>query len=266
MKRKNILVCLIIVLILIICALIYIIITNFYNTDYKKFSEKTTTPTTKIEETTTSDITSPTTEKITEAPKPKNPIDFKKLNDINKDAYAWIKLPKTKIDYPILQSYKDDDFFYLDHNIYRQYEFAGSIYSEKNNSKDFLDPNTVIYGHDMLNGSMFQNLHLFSDKKFFDKNEFFYIYTPTRKLTYQIFSAYIYDNRHILNSFDFSDEKVFEKYLKDCQNPKSVDVNTRKNVILNKDSKIVTLSTCVGYDKNSRYLVQGVLIKDEETK
>lgn len=195
-----------------------------------------------------------------------NPIDFTSLQAINTDIYAWIIVPNTNIDYPILQSYSEDDFFYLSRNIYKQYEFAGSIYTEKNNKKDFSDPNTVIYGHDMLNGSMFQNLHKFSDSAFFDSNEYFYIYTPSRKLTYHIFSAYIYDDRHILNSFDFSDKEVFAKYIEEARDPKSTNKNTRKSVEVTADDKIVTLSTCVGYDANARYLVQGVLVKDEPTR
>lgn len=195
-----------------------------------------------------------------------NPIDFDKLQEINADLYAWIKIPNTSIDYPVAQAYYEADSFYLDHNIYKEYEFAGTIYTEKKNSKDFSDPNTVLYGHNMLNGTMFQNLHYFQDPVFFNENDTLYIYTPGHILTYRIFAAYQYDDRHILNSFDFSDEAVFAQYLEDCLNPRSMLCNVREDTTLTTDDKIITLSTCLGSNKSVRYLVQGVLIKDERTR
>ena len=133
------------------------------------------------------------------------------------------------------------------------------------NSKDFSDPNTVLYGHNMLNGSMFRDLHKFrKDEKFWNENKYIYVYTPGHILTYEICAAYRYDNRHILNSFDFSDTAVFEEYLQTVRDPKSLIRRTRQ-IELNKNSKILTLSTCIS-NPAYRYLVQGVLIKDEPTK
>lgn len=196
---------------------------------------------------------------------PDNPIDFAALNQTNTDIYAWIRIPNTVIDYPVLQSTDQGDDFYLNHDIDRSYKFAGSIYSEKMNHKDFSDPVTVLYGHNMLNGSMFQNLHKFRDQKFFEENQTIYIYTPGHILTYQIFAAYKYDNRHIMNSFDFSDPKVLQDYFDYIQAPKSMLVNTRP-VELDLNAKVLTLSTCIGNEKDYRYLVQGVLIHDQPTK
>lgn len=196
---------------------------------------------------------------------PENPINFAELNQTNTDIYAWIRIENTVIDYPVLQSSDLDDDFYLNHDIDRSYKFAGSIFSEKMNSKDFSDPVTVLYGHNMLNGSMFQNLHKFRDKAFFEANKTITIYTPGHILTYEIFAAYKYDNRHIMNSFDFSDLTVRQEYFDYIQAPKSMLVNTRP-VTLTTESKILTLSTCIGNEDNYRYLVQGVLTNDQPTK
>ncbi len=196
---------------------------------------------------------------------PKNPINFKTLKKENKDIYAWINIPNTQVDYPIVQAYSEDDDFYLDHNIQKNYDINGAIYTEKLNSKDFGDRNTVIYGHNMLDGSMFQNLHKFRDKVFFDKNKYFTIYTEGHILKYEIFAAYKYDDRHILNSFDFENDEVFEEYLKEVQSPRSLEVNKRQ-VTLTKESRLVTLSTCIGNESSYRYLVQGVLVDDTVTE
>jgi hypothetical protein len=100
---------------------------------------------------------------------------------------------------------------------------------------------------------------------FFEENEYIYIYTPGHILTYRIIAAYKYDSRHLLNTIDYSDNTVFEDYLNYIKNPTSMMVNKRE-VELDLDSKILTLSTCIGDEKDYRYLVQGVLIKDERTK
>ena len=85
------------------------------------------------------------------------PIDFAVLQEQNPEVYAWIQIQDTNIDYPILQR-EGDNGYYLNHTIDGEQKTEGSIFTEDYNSKDFEDPNTVIYGHDMKNGSMFQNL------------------------------------------------------------------------------------------------------------
>ncbi len=195
------------------------------------------------------------------------PIDFKKLKKKNPDIYAWIKVPGTVIDYAVCQAGDGkDDFFYLNHNIYGDYEFAGSIYSEKQNALDFSDPITVLYGHNMNNGSMFAGLDKFKQEKFFNKHDKIFIYLPNRKLTYRIYATYEYDNRHILNSFDFTDMEVVDSYFQSTLSPKSMVSHVREGVTLSPDDHILTLSTCVNSNSNLRFLVQGVLIEDERAK
>ncbi|MDI9241574.1 class B sortase [Fusibacillus kribbianus] len=190
-----------------------------------------------------------------------NPIDFKSLQDINPELYAWIQIPDTNINYPIAQREGDDEF-YLHHDMYQQYRFAGCIYTEDCNSRDFTDPNTVIYGHNMKNKSMFQNLHLFEDKTFFDEHPYVYIYMPDGILVYEIFASYTYDDRHIMNSFDFDDPTVFEEYLNSILHVRAMDANIREAVDVTVDDRIITLETCVGVQTSYRYLVQAVLVSD----
>ena len=201
----------------------------------------------------------------TEPPLPENPVDFATLKATNSDIYGWLYVPGTVIDYPVACATDEADGFYLEHNIYKQYEFAGTIYSEKKNGTDMMHRNTVYYGHNMLNGTMFSSLHDFEDKAFFDEHDTFYVYTPGHIYTYKIFAAYEYDNRHLLNSFDYSDDAVWAEYLAYATNPKTFTVNTR-DVPVTIHDRIVTLSTCVGWNKSVRYLVQGVLVNDQPTR
>ena len=202
----------------------------------------------------------------TEVVLPSNPINFKELTNLNPDLYAWIRIPGTSIDNPVAQSSNNDQNYYLHHNYLGNYEFAGTIYSQRHNTKYFLDRVTVLYGHNMLNGTMFADLHKFSDEDFFEENDVMYIYIDGHILTYKIFAAYEYDDRHILNSFEFHNDEVYTQYLNDCLNPRSSNSVVREGVELTKEDRILTLSTCTNYNSNKRFLVQGVLINDEKTQ
>ena len=193
-----------------------------------------------------------------------NPVNLEELSAMNPDIYSWIYIPDTNVNYPVAQS-EEEDNFYLDHDVYKNYSFPGTIYSQACNSISFNDRVTLLYGHNMLNGSMFATLHNFSDKTFFDEHPYFYIYTTERRLTYEVVTAFEYDDRHIMNSFDFSDDAVFQDWLDQAKTPRSVYYNVRDSVNLSLDSKLVVLSTCLNYG-DGRYLVQGVLVNDERTE
>lgn len=204
----------------------------------------------------------PTETPVPTEPPVEIPIDFKALQQENDEIYAWIRIPDTVIDYPVLQS-STDDSFYIHKGVDREYLFAGAIYSEMKNAKDFSDPNTVLYGHNMKDGSMFASLHNFKDRDYFDKNREILIYTPEHIYHYLIFAAYTYDDRHLLNSFDFSNKEVFEDYLEEVYNLRSMDAYFVEEPKVTADDKIITLSTCVGNNASARYLVQGVLTEME---
>ena len=191
---------------------------------------------------------------------PKAPInvDFASLKSVNPDVVGWIYVEALNhISYPIVQG-KDNET-YLHQTYEGNYNFAGTLFIDYENSSDFNDCNTLVYGHNMKNQSMFQNLHLFRDKDFFDSHPDVYIYTPEGVLKYTVFASYTYDDRHIMNSFDFKDKKVFEKYLDDIFNVRAMDANIRSDVSVTSDDHIITLETCVGGQTQSRYLVQAVL-------
>ncbi len=195
-----------------------------------------------------------------------NPINFKALWEENPEICAWIKLDGTVIDYPILRSGNDTpEDFYLDHDMYGVKKRAGSIYIQRLNSGDFTDKNTLIYGHNMLNGTMFAALKKFRNKDFFEQNQTITVYTPGHIYTYKIFSAFLYDDRHILNAFYLDPEEGHPKFLEDCLNPPTFVKNVREGVEVTENDKIITLSTCTSAEKE-RYLVTAVLVNDTLTK
>ncbi|MBR4073604.1 MAG: class B sortase [Clostridia bacterium] len=197
---------------------------------------------------------------------PDNPIDFAKLEKQNDEIIGWLNIPDTIIDYPILQSGIDTkEDFYLDKDINKKYKSAGSLYIQKMNYDDFSDPNTIIYGHNMLNGTMFGTLKRFRNSGYFNNHDTMYVYIPGHILTYRIYSAFIYDDRHILNSFEFYNKESYEKFLSETLDPVSMTRNVRKGVEVTTEDKIITLSTCTSR-ATERYLVLGVLINDQPTK
>lgn len=194
------------------------------------------------------------------------PVDFEALQMENSEIYAWIHVPGTNIDYPILQHEGEDQAYYLTRDKYGVDSKAGSIYTEHYNRKDFTDPNTVIYGHNMKNGSMFHNVRYFAEREYFEEHEELYIYVPGKILKYQIIACYEYDDRHILGSFDFSDEEVFANYLEEIMKPRSMYTMIRDDVELITENRIVTLSTCVANRPNNRRLLQAVFVEEIEAE
>lgn len=203
-----------------------------------------------------------TAETATEEQSEVIPVKFEELQAVNPDIYAWITVPGTVIDYPILQ-HASDNTYYLMHNIDGSYGYPGCVYTENMNSKDFTDNNTVIYGHNMKNGSMFAQLHKFEDPDFFNENREVLIYLPDEVLHYTIFAAHIYDDRHLLYSFDFTDPEVYQKYLDSIFSTRDMSANIDKDVTVTADDQIITLVTCIGSQPNNRLLVQAVLTDRE---
>ena len=190
---------------------------------------------------------------------PKKNLDWKKLHAINPDIYAWIYIPNTEVEYPIVQHPSEDEY-YLNRNLDGSFGKPGCIFTQHYNHKDFLDLNTVVYGHNMKSGRMFRSIHQFEDKDFFEKNPYIYVYTEDRVLIYEIFAAYLSDDSHILNTNDLTTTEGYAHYLEKVYR-ESKSGNVRDDITVTAMNRILTLSTCASRS-NQRYLVQGVLLND----
>lgn len=191
------------------------------------------------------------------------PIDFAALQQQNPDVYAWIQVPGTEVDYPILQS-SNDNTYYLNHTIDGEEKKEGAIFTENYNTKTFEDPNTVIYGHDMKNGSMFQSIHKYMDRSFFDNNRDIVIYMPDQILHYKIFAAYLTDNKHLLMNYNFWSKDEYQQYLNSIFSMRDMNAFIDTSTEVTNEDKIITLSTCYAGISTQRYLVQAVLVSIEK--
>lgn len=198
-----------------------------------------------------------------------NPKDFKELKKQNEDIYAWITVDGTKVDYPVCQSPEgvSDDDYYLHRGLDKEYLFAGTIYTQKSyNKKDFSDRVTLVYGHSMLNKTMFGSLHSFADKSFFDAHDTITVYTEGHILTYKIVSTFVYTDDHLLLCYDnFKKDDVWDWFRGFIANPVGRPEAFSRPVEMDTNSKIITLSTCMSANGNTRYLVNGVLVDDQWT-
>lgn len=198
---------------------------------------------------------------------PANPVNFAALVQEAPDVCAWLEVPGTNVNVAVVQN-PTDDSYYLDHAADGSYSPVGAAFIELQNASDFTDNVTLIYGHNISGGAMFSTLELFQDEAFFAEHDRFYLYTPGHVLTYEIVSAYLYDNRHILNSFDFSDAGVVRDYFDFLVYPQTMSANVREGAFVADGSRVVQLSTCPdgALSLSARYLVTGVLVDDQLTR
>lgn len=193
-----------------------------------------------------------------------NPIDFASLMAENSDVFAWLYMPGCDISTPLFQS-PTDDLFYLSRNMQKEEDYIGSPFIQLCNSDDLDDPVTVVYGH--RNKGIFEALLQYQDKDFFDANLEFYVYVPGHIYTYTVVSSYVYDTRHIMNSFDFGNQGVVDDYFSFVMNPDSISSNVNPGVTLRGDSKLLQLSTCstTHEESDGRYIVSAVRTADQPT-
>ena len=187
-------------------------------------------------------------------------VDFASLQaKKNAHIYAWVSVPGTNVDYPVLR-HPTDDGYYLYHNLNGSSGYPGCIYTENWNSMDWTDPVTVLYGHDMRStGTMFHQLHKFEKQDFFDKNQYIYIYTPEKTLKYWIFATYVHSNEHLLYNHNFSNKDEFDSFFNTVLSSAGGVNHVREGASISSDSKIITLSTCIKNKPENRYLIFGVL-------
>lgn len=197
---------------------------------------------------------------------PEKDIDFAALTqDTNEHIYAWITVPGTVIDYPVLQ-HPEEFGYYLDHNLDHSEGYPGCIYSQLYNSREWDDPITVLYGHNMKNGTMFAGLHQYEDYQFFEENPYIYIYTEDSVLVYQIFAAYEYSDLDLVQLYMLGGEAAYTEYLNSIYSLDGMNNNFNTEIEVTVEDKVLTLATCISNKPTNRYLVQGVLVAEGTQK
>lgn len=169
-------------------------------------------------------------------------IDFDALKKSNSDTVGYIKVNNTNIDYVVVQT--KDNSYYLNHNFNKEKNRAGWIFLDYRNKLDGSDKNTIIYGHNMKDGSMFETLSNVLQKWWYeDSNNYIVTFTTEEKtFMYQVFSTYDIKNEDYYIKTKFNSDNDYEKFLKTIKSRSNHDYG----IEITKDDTILTLSSCLG--------------------
>ncbi len=171
-------------------------------------------------------------------------IDFDALETINPDIYAWIYIPDTGIDYPVLRANASDDH-YKHHGADGDENDGGAVYTEIYNNTDFSDFNTIIHGAASSDGDLFHELHNYEDRDFFDSHRVMYIVTPYTTMTYEIIAAYYDEGSDIMRRFDYTTYAGCNRWITEYDNHKDMSmIKVEPQVPMSVDTSfLVTLDT-----------------------
>ncbi len=183
-----------------------------------------------------------------------NNVNFPSLEKINSHCVGWITIPNTNINYPIVKN--DDNEYYLNHNFEKSENKGGAIFMDYRLKEDFSNFNTILYGHNMKDGSMFADVNKYKEEDFFKENPYLIIYLPGSCYKVDIVSIYVDKDSSEAYTLSFDDTKKsnFIKYIKDksfFQSP----------IEPNNSDKILTLSTCSYEYEEARTILHGIIHK-----
>ncbi|MBR5408115.1 MAG: class B sortase [Lachnospiraceae bacterium] len=181
------------------------------------------------------------------------------IRDENPDIYAWLYVPETGIDAPVLQ-HPEDVFYYTTHNAKGEKDPNGAVFTQFFNTKSFDDNVTVIYGSNNTSEGPFYNLSLFSDPEFFNTHPYIYIYTDNEVLAYETFAAYESDDKLIVMFYGTDVDDQFYVYLDLIKENIGMNGNLKEDIYPTVSDTVLTLSTRVKGKDDRRYLVQAKLI------
>ncbi len=182
---------------------------------------------------------------------PMTRIDLPSLKEINSEAVGWIEIPDTVISYPMVHT--DNDDYYLTHTFRNEKNHVGSIFVEALNSPDFTDLHTIIYGHNMKDGSMFAILKNYNTKNYWQAHPYIYIDLADNSHCYEIFSCYqeyIADQCYTIGYEKNVSEETYQAFLNHLKNSSHFDTG----VDVGTEDQVITLSTCTNQGRN-RFVV-----------
>lgn len=182
-------------------------------------------------------------------------IDVEMLREINGDYAAWIYLPGTMLDYPVVQG-KDNEF-YLKRMFNGESNSCGTIFVDARNLPEFQDSNTLLYGHHMRNGSMFKAITYYEEQEYFDAHPYLLIITPKAHYLVELIAGYTTDSSDHCYNIALSDFEDMRYYLTKAKQKSDFD----STIQLEPGNKLVTLSTCAYAFENARYITIGRLNK-----
>lgn len=226
-----------------------------YTTEITKTPE--TPATTKTEEpqaeSEPAEPSEPEPEPLSYPTEPPLAVDFESLKAINPDVKGWLYIEALDISYPVVQG--PDNVAYLHTTYEGTSNFAGSIFLDYQNQDDFSDGNTIVYGHNMKNLSMFGKLKQMKEQEKYRDSVYFWMLTPESNDVYQIFSAFYTEADSDVYTLYSGGGEAFVQYLNTMAARSEIPVEQPE---MDENSHIIVLSTCAASDTTGRFVVLGV--------
>lgn len=185
------------------------------------------------------------------ADQPPITVDFNALQAENPDVVGWLYVEALGISYPVVQG--TDNEYYLHMTYQKTYNFAGTIFIDYENNRNFQDLNTIVYGHNMKDGSMFGILKRFVTENAYANSPYFWMLTPEKNYKYEIFSAHTAPINSLTYTLFSKPGKEYTSYLNEMKVMSEITAQAEPK----KFDKIMTLSTCTG-NSATRFVVQGI--------
>ena len=187
----------------------------------------------------------------------KRKIDFTSLKETNPDVVAWVYVPGTVIDYPVL--WKEYDIDYYLHRDINHKESYYSIYMDGYSNADFSTLNNIIYGHHMKDGRMFTDITKFKDEDFFKEHRMIYIYTPQKTYRLKTFAALYSDSAPERRQTYFDDMNYFHEYIDRMTNK-----CTYRDIPSSGIDKIWSFITCSYEGDDTRTILYAYELNDDD--
>ena len=257
-SRKFKIFILTILLVLIVCSILYIL--KYYNDINNAKKQSNLLNEISIDKTIATQKENNTVENNnieSEPIKSERILKLEELQKENPDIKAWIEIENTQISYPVLQ-YSDNDY-YMNHNYKKEQTIIGSIFLDKNYCWDPPSSNLLIYGHNIKNGTMFQNLLNYKSKTFYEQHPTIRFTTNTEDANYEIISAftsrvYYKYEQNVFRYYYFinaNNENEFNEFVQNAKSSSFYDTGKTAKY----GDQLMTLSTCSYHVKDGRFVV-----------
>ena len=180
-------------------------------------------------------------------------INLEALRAVNPDVIGWILIPDTEISYPLMQGQDND--YYLNHTWEGEENIVGSIFLEHRNFSDLSDFNTIVYGHNMNDGTMFAGIRQYTEQEFWEAHPYVYILSDKGVYRYEIFSSYLAATDSETYGLSFLSQRTRESFLEMAKENSVIETGIEP---LTTD-RVLTLSTCSGGSYANRWVIHGRL-------
>jgi len=181
-------------------------------------------------------------------------VDWDSLRSVNSDVIGWIYCEGTQINYPVAKC--DNNDYYLTHLFNGKYNSCGTIFMDCGNDAKLGDRNTVLYGHNMRDGSMFHSITEYENQDYYDEHPVLYFLTPWKNYRVDLFSAHDSWLDSYGYNVSFASDSDYADFLSELTSDSDFTAAVKPAV----SDRILTLSTCAYSYNNERYVLHGILV------